>query len=435
MLNITFHGASGPVSFGRENVKGRNPGDIMLGLYNIHPKPVKKETGKRSYTAVLASTYLEERGWKDVSGAKLLFRDGSSTAPGVFRKYFNENYISSSVRAVGLILMSIAWLLALMSIVLVGWLRKDPIVQRAQPFFMQILCFGSIIMSAAIFTLSFDEGAGWTDKQLDIACTLFPWFFFTGQIMMFCALFTKLWRLDRVLQFRRRAVTARSALTPLLAFLAITLSILVAYTIVDPWLWQREVISELPAETYGQCTSNHTWAFFGPLGGILFTAELLTMYFAWKTSDVPEDFRDSGSVMYACFAQLQAWAIGGPMLALLGVSSADATYFGRVFLVWVFAVSGVVVVVGPKIVKAIKIRLNPELVPKPGRRVSVTGLYPPSANSLLDSSDHFDSLASSFNSSFPKPKKAPALPPEKHLLEIPEIEDPSASSTGRDHTM
>lgn len=293
ILNSTFNGASGRVSFGQEKAKGRNPNDIMLGLYNLQPRPLNIDTGNRSYTASLTATYTEELGWQDVSGSVLVFRDGSTSPPGLLRQFFNENYISSSVRAVGLILMSVAWLLALVSIFLVGWLRQDPIVQRAQPFFMQILCVGSIIMSASIFTLSFDEGAGWTDKQLDVACTLAPWFFFTGQIMMFCALFTKLWRLDRVLQFRRTAVTVRSALTPLLVFLAATLSILVAYTVIDPWTWQREIISELPAETYGQCTSSHTWAFFGPLGGILFCAELLTMFFAWKTADVPEDFRDS----------------------------------------------------------------------------------------------------------------------------------------------
>ena len=194
--------------------------------------------------------------------------------------------------------------------------------------------------------------------------------------MMFCALFTKLWRLDRVLQFQQRTGPAFSAVWPLVALLAITMSILVVHTVIDPWTWKRELISEIPGETYGQCTSKNTWAFFGPLVGILFLAQLLTMYFAWKTADVPEDFRDSGAVMYACFAQLQAWAIGCPMLALLGFESVDASYFAKFFLIWIFAVSGVVVVVGPKIYKAIKIRRHPELRNiKRGRRHSVSDLY------------------------------------------------------------
>ena len=98
------------------------------------------------------------------------------------------------------------------------------------------------------------------------------------------------------------------------------------------------------------------------------------MYFAWKTEDVPEDFRDSTAVAYACFAQLQSWSIGVPMIAVLGTSSADATYFGRIFLIEIFAVSSVVVVVGPKVIKAIRIRRNPELGRTKGR-VNVTGIY------------------------------------------------------------
>jgi gamma-aminobutyric acid type B receptor len=245
---------------------------------------------------------------------------------------------------------------------------------------MQLLCVGSILESSSIFTLSFDEGAGWSDKQLDVACMLTPWFFFIGQTMMFSALFTKLWRVDRVLQFRRTAVSVKNVIGPLVALLVITMSILIAWTIIDPWTWERELIKKIPAETYGQCTSDHTWAFFGPLMSILIFAELLTMFFAWKTADVPEDFRDSGAVMYACFAQIQAWAIGVPMLAVLGYSSANASYFGKVILIWIFAVSGVAVVVGPKIVKAIKVRRNPELGNKKGR-VRVTGVYQKNGNS------------------------------------------------------
>ena len=68
--------------------------------------------------------------------------------------------------------------------------------------------------SSAIFTLSWDEGAGWSDRQLDIACAMTPWFFFVGNILTFCALFTKLWRVDKVLQFKRRAVTISNVMKP-----------------------------------------------------------------------------------------------------------------------------------------------------------------------------------------------------------------------------
>ena len=421
MLKSNFHGASGPVSFGREYEKGRNSNNITVGLFNIHPKPRNNETGKRSYSTMLTSIYREQDGWQDIPGAVVVNRNGTTTTPAVFRIIFHHNYISRGVRAAGLVLMGIAWTLALASLVLVGWLRNDPIVTRAQPIFLQVLCAGSIITSTAIFTLSWDEGAGWTDQQLDVACTLTPWFFFTGHILMFSALFTKLQRLDRVLQFRRRAVSVRSALWPLVALLASTMSILVLHTTVDPWNWKRGLIADIPSETYGQCTSKHTWAFFGPLVGILFFAELLTMYFAWKTADVPEDFRDSGAVMYACFAQLQGWAAGIPMLVLLGVSSVDAPYFARVFLIWIFSVSGVALVVGPKIYRAVKIRRNPALTGQQRRRsrVMISGL-----------NIHSKSVDSScYSNTFRQPARASTVSENpRDALEVHEDEDSLSGS-------
>ena len=149
--------------------------------------------------------------------------------------------------------------------------------------------------------------------------------------------------------------------------------ILILWTAMDPWTWERVVIAEIPPESYGKCTSQNFWAWFGPLIGLLFFAEGLTMYFAWKTADIPDDFRDSGAVMYASFAQMQSWAFGIPMLTVLGNSSSEATYFGRICLIWIFSVSSVVVVVGPKLISAIRIRRNPALGQKKDR-VRVSGI-------------------------------------------------------------
>jgi hypothetical protein len=146
--------------------------------------------------------------------------------------------------------------------------------------------------------------------------------------------------------------------------------------VLDPWTWERSVIRELPPESFGQCNSRYIWAWFGPLIGILFLAEGLTMYFAWKTADVPNDFRDSSAVMYASFALLQSWAFGVPIIAVIGNSSSEATYFGRICLIWIFSVSSVVVVVGPKVVSAFRIRRKPSLAQKKDR-IHVSGVLCP----------------------------------------------------------
>ena len=377
-METKFEGASGVVDFGNEIGKERNYDTISIGLYNIRPENVTN-SDNQTFFAFLTSTYNAD-GWAKVPNTEIVYRDGTTDEPDEFRIYVNENFLSTGVRVMGLFLMSIAWLLAFAALIALQIFTKDAVVQRAQPFFLKMLCYGSIIMSSAIFTLSWDEGAGWSDAQLDVACALTPWFFFVGQIVTFCALFTKLWRVDKVLQFRRRAVTISNVMKPSIALISVSMAILITWTIVDPWTWVRKVTSELPAERYGQCASNYFAAWFGPLVALLFVAEILTMYFAWKTADIPNDFRDSGAVMYASFAQIQSWAIGVPMLVVLGTSSADATYFGRIFLIWIFAVSSVVVVVGPKLINAYRIRRNPELG-KAKSRVHVSGLTGPTTSS------------------------------------------------------
>lgn len=294
-------------------------------------------------------------------------RDRTNVAPVTTRDIEEPNYMYAWVQGVGLALLAFAWILSLMCVALLIMLRKDSLVQRAQPFFMMLLCAGYFFIATSILTLSFDEGAGWSTSQLSIACMSTMWFFFVGQIMTFSALFTKLGRLDKVLQFRRGnkvTVTVLNVIVigPLAGLTVVTLLILSVWTAIehDPWRWNRVIMVEVPPESYGQCECSYFWAFFGPLMAVLLLAEGLTAFFAWKTVDVPEDFRDCKAVSYAILTQLQGWIIGVPILAVLGSSSSNATYFGRVLVIWIFSVASVGIVVAPRIAQAIMIRRNPE---------------------------------------------------------------------------
>lgn len=402
MTEIMFTGASGSVSFA-QGTKTRDASGVYAGLYNIQrrvpsSRRLQQEMGSDvmySYETVLVFRWSNSTTWESPDGVKTLYRDGTTDPPTVTREISDSNYLSSSVRAVGLTLVALAWILGFGSMIAVFVLRKDAIVQRAQPFFLELLCFGSVVMSVSIVTLSFDESLGSSEAALDAACMATPWFFFLGQIMTFSALFTKLWRLDKVLQFRRgNKVTISNVIAPLVVMLVITLVVLIVWSVVDPWTWNRIIISLAPVESYGQCGCDNFWAFFGPLMALVIAAEILTAFFAWKTSDVPEDFRDSNAVFYAILTQLQAWLIGIPILAVLGTSSVDATYFGRVLLIWIFAVSGVGIVVAPKIFRAIQIRKNPELRPR-GSRVKVSGVFAPQSSGTSSRSMYTPSASSS----------------------------------------
>jgi hypothetical protein len=212
ILQSNFHGATGEINFGGEVGKERNAKTIAVGLYNIRPGNIS-DMGKQSFYASLVYSSKNSI-WVRIKDETIIYRDGTDVAPKIKREFVNENFLSKSVRAIGLTLMGIAWLLALSALIGLYVFTKDAVVQRAQPFFLKMICYGSILTSTAIFTVSWDEGAGWSDHQLDIACAMTPWFFFVGIILTFCASFTKLWRVDQVLQFRRRAVTIANVMKP-----------------------------------------------------------------------------------------------------------------------------------------------------------------------------------------------------------------------------
>ena len=244
-----------------------------------------------------------------MDGESFLFRDGTSNSPGPSRVVSEQNWLPTWARVTGLSLLSISWGVTIALSVLIWLWRDKPKIKAAQPIFLQILLAGSFLTSASILMLSFDEGTGMKDKGLDIACVSTPWLFFLGMVTMYAGLFCKLWRLDKVTQFRRRRVKVTHVLWPLIALLVSTVAMLVAWTIVDPWTWEREMISEIPPVSYGQCQSEHFDAFFSPLCGVMVVATALAVLMAWKTKDtkVDESLTDSNTVLYAVSSQLQAW--------------------------------------------------------------------------------------------------------------------------------
>jgi hypothetical protein len=210
---------------------------------------------------------------------------------------------------VGFVLLFISWAVSLVLSFAVWWWREKQHIKGGQPIFLQVLLCGSFVTSGSILTLSFDESIGLGQSGLSFACQLTPWLFFVGMTTMYAGLFCKLWRVDKLTQFRRRAVTATQVLWPLVALLVSTVSMLVVWTVVDPWAWERYNEGTSPPVSFGQCESNHFAWFFAPLCGVMVVATVLAVVMAWKTKDVNADrtVMDSSSVFYAVSSQLQAW--------------------------------------------------------------------------------------------------------------------------------
>jgi hypothetical protein len=75
--------------------------------------------------------------------------------------------------------------------------KNKAVIRQSQPEFLYTLLFGCLTMTMAIITFSFDEQDGRTDAMLDRACIATTWRISLGSNCIYCALFSKLWRINR----------------------------------------------------------------------------------------------------------------------------------------------------------------------------------------------------------------------------------------------
>jgi hypothetical protein len=136
--------------------------------------------------------------WTATPHAPFLFASGLSTPPERNHDFPEQNYLSQGVQITGLSIFALAVLPAIASTLFIFVNQKKAVVRRSQPAFLYILMVGCLIMTMAIITLSFDEQDGWTDAMLDRACIATPWLISLGYNSIYCALFSKLWRINRV---------------------------------------------------------------------------------------------------------------------------------------------------------------------------------------------------------------------------------------------
>jgi hypothetical protein len=74
-------------------------------------------------------------------------------------------------------------------------------------------------------------------------------------------------------------------------------------------------------------------------------------YMAFKCLDVDKKYSESNLVFYTIFLQFQVLIVGIPILLTLDESSVTSIFLGRVLLIFVFTMTTLIAVVGPKILE------------------------------------------------------------------------------------
>jgi 7 transmembrane sweet-taste receptor of 3 GCPR len=170
-----------------------------------------------------------------------------------------------------------------------------------------------------------------------------------GHIITYAALFTKLWRVNKVLQFSRRKVEVKHVAGPMLALVLAALLILSLWTALDPLEWTRVEINEDTGESFGRCSQEHLKVFVPLLMIVVLIPTLLTLYMAWKTKDVDEAYSESKWIFALIILQLQIILFAVPIIALIRDVSTDGRYLGLVVIFWTFPMSTLALIILPKV--------------------------------------------------------------------------------------
>jgi len=190
--------------------------------------------------------------------------------------------------------------------------------------------------------------------MLSAACQATPWLAVLGYVVIYCSLFSKLWRINEVLQFRRnKTVDMKKVLGPFVAMVICAILVLSVWTAVSPLTWERTVIDDFTGESIGSCTSEHSTAFLVPLACIMILSTVLAAIMAWRTKDVQSRFAESSWIFYTIFVQLQVLLVGIPVIVILDGESTDASYLGKVMVIWTIPMSTVLLLIGPKAVEVL----------------------------------------------------------------------------------
>jgi hypothetical protein len=316
---------------------------VLTSVYSQDNEYVNEDTGE-----------VEQGAWRDIEDTEFLFFDGTATAPLPKRTVADANYLSSSIRIVGFCLIGLSLFISLGT---VGWVyvcRESRLVKASQPEFLYLLCFGAALVATSLIFISFDESQGFSDDKLSAMCSAFPWFFVIGYLTMYSALFSKLWRLSKLLSMRRRAVGIQQVLLPFCFIMIASVIILVVWQVVHPLKWVRSVINDDPLETFGQCQSQERsdeglLPYVIPLGILFSVIIAMTAVVAWRMKDVQSELSESKWIFFGILMHIQTWAVGIPVVIITDGLSRDAWYIMMASLVFIFSSSLVVLVIWPKV--------------------------------------------------------------------------------------
>jgi len=276
-----------------------------------------------------------------------VFASNSVTPPPLINTP-NGNYLTPAVRISGFLLFSLAIVFIVFCGLWVVYYRTTSVVRAAQPIFLLALLVGSTMIAIVIVINAYDESYGWTDKQLSISCTATPWLIICGFQVIYSSLWLKLWRINKVLQFKRRAVPVSSVLWPAAALFVAVIILLTTWTALGGFQWVRTVLNPATGESSARCYTQNGVAFFVPIALLMSIPIVLTLIMSWKTKDIAAEYSEGSWLLALILFQLQLVLISIPIFVLIQGTQSSVRYVVQSAVFFLLAISSAGFICLPK---------------------------------------------------------------------------------------
>jgi hypothetical protein len=331
MVHLSFSGVTGTVSFD-PTTGSRSIDSVSYRIVNVFLSDKLSTEDVIRFESNLAALVVTGHDHEVGHGVtvehahRYTYNDNTTIPPAALPPlvYHDYNLIPRGAQIFGWML---AALVMYLSLIIIAWTiqyRNSFVVRVSPPFFVVQLCVGTLIMASAIIPMGFQGKE--TRLDLNLACMSVPWLVFVGFVIAFSALFSKTWKLNKLMnsgmRLRRIQVQAIDVLWPFVVLMAINVNLLFGWTLISPYRYHRIPKSNFDAfgrnvESYGICksTDRRFYFFLIPILLVNLAGVGIATYHSWKGRNLVAG--ESSYLAMSMASLFESLVLGGPILIMV----------------------------------------------------------------------------------------------------------------------
>eukprot|EP00535_Pseudo-nitzschia_heimii_P010062 CAMPEP_0197181248 /NCGR_PEP_ID=MMETSP1423-20130617/5594_1 /TAXON_ID=476441 /ORGANISM="Pseudo-nitzschia heimii, Strain UNC1101" /LENGTH=781 /DNA_ID=CAMNT_0042631469 /DNA_START=174 /DNA_END=2519 /DNA_ORIENTATION=+ len=282
-----------------------------------------------------------------------IFNDGTDTKPRpVWEKNITTVYIGDGVLYIALILCGLSVVAAVVSAIWTYLNRKTRIIRASQPFFLYLICFGTILVALDLMTVTIITSTEMDMNQKLILCGMSPWLFFVGLSVWISSFYSKLYRINKIMKnaknFKRITVEVKDAIHPVIITVSLNILILSLMTALRPLQMQsvnfKDDRFKRDTHMYKRCDFitnwNNVWYYMIPLivvdAGIFF----LAANEAWKARHLSTEFQENDAIIQSLAILVLGLSITLPVLGMTPDPKIRVFIFSALYSVTCLSIQG-----------------------------------------------------------------------------------------------